>query len=138
MLERIGVTVDVGCGWESLPSWCKVLYPKIIGIYADGLEFSEEEWRVVLGYDHVNTLNLSDTNITMNQIIRIAEFPQLREVSLENTSVGDETVDVIEQMHSLKFLSIQNTRISEDGYHAIQQSLPKTYIRWRRNMGNAT
>jgi hypothetical protein len=60
-------------------------------------------------------------------------LPELRELSLDSSNVGDGAVEALQSMPQLEVLNLYHTLITESGVQQIKSALPNCRIIWDQN-----
>jgi len=76
----------------------------------DNKEFEE----LVPIKDQITSLDLSYSKLTFNQIKKIAEFPHLRALHLQNSNTNDSAINVVSSLKYLEYLNISNTKVTSN------------------------
>ena len=75
----------------------------------------DKDLKLFCNLDHLETLDLYDTNITDIGIAHLKALPALSKIDLYNTKTGDGTMQHLSQFGTLRSLSMQHTAVSNEG-----------------------
>ncbi len=76
----------------------------------------------------VGFLNLSQTQITNEQLQRLAAIPRTRHLQVQSTLIGDAGVKHLPRFKGLKGLSLTRTLVSDEGLEAVGQLTDLEYF----------
>ena len=80
--------------------------------------------------DQITSIDLSYSNLTYNQAQKIAAFPHLQHLFLENSNVNDSAINALSKLQYLEYLNLSNTNVTEAVFRqaANFKSLKKFFV----------
>lgn len=76
----------------------------------------------------VTEVNLSDTRVGDEDMVRLTKLPRLKKLNLSGTNISDVGAEYLERIVSLRVLNLSGTKISYAGFKKLKSTLPKAKI----------
>ena len=124
MLRKKGLTVRI---MLHAPVMLDVTMPAKSGVAMSDIE---KELGVVA--ENVIWLNLSDNNLTENDLVILRQMTNLEKLRIEKNPVGDQVVDLLSQLKHLEAVNLNETLMSDSGFARLSRhpSLKRIYT-WK-------
>jgi formylglycine-generating enzyme required for sulfatase activity len=120
-LHNVGLD-DVGL--ESL-----VKNAPFIWLHVPGNQLTTRGLQSLVG-SKLTVLNISDNNLSDDDLVILEELPLLNALYLDGNPVSDAALAHVKALPKLTFLHLQRTGVTETGIQDLHESLPKCQIIW--------
>jgi len=89
---------------------------------------SDDDLLLLAAFPELESLGLSDTEITNRAIDHLLEFRKLEVLALQRTDIDDGCVDRLSKMKQLRWLFVDQTSVTKEGAQRLGKALRGTHV----------
>jgi hypothetical protein len=101
-------------------------------LHLDGMQLVSGDLDALTQFVRLESISFNYTNITDEQIKRLAELPRLKGLTLNHTAIGDDGVKLLAELPSLKVLCLGGVKASREAVKALREAKPKLSLGYFR------
>ncbi|MEO0000511.1 MAG: hypothetical protein RL766_557 [Bacteroidota bacterium] len=104
------------------------LKEQVIALKLNEIKLESDELQFLSELKHLNTLQLSGTNLTDAGLMQIKDLPDLQNLNLYGTQVTDQSLEVIGRLKNIRTINLWNTRMTHTAIRQFSKQHPEILL----------
>ena len=104
------------------------LKEQVIALKLNEIKLESDELQFLSELKHLNTLQLSGTNLTDAGLMQIKNLPDLQNLNLYGTQVTDQSLEVIGRLKNIRTINLWNTRMTHTAIRQFSKQHPEILL----------
>jgi oligoribonuclease (3'-5' exoribonuclease) len=104
------------------------LKEQVIALKLNEIKLESDELQFLSELKHLNTLQLSGTNLTDAGLMQIKDLPDLQNLNLYGTQVTDQSLEVIGRLKNIRTITLWNTRMTHTAIRQFSKQHPEILL----------